>query len=231
MGVVLKASGQTNTNRVNLLSSSNLFYLIRFDPTNRVFTNGIIVSGSISVRSNNPAIPSYLEILDQDYTNPPHAYAYALYGSNGVFKITSGFPVGFQYMSFSNNANLLYILSDPVMQPTIGLPTAPYNINASNVVASGLVIATNGLVSYRSNTLNPTAVSPFPASNVAWVNTNNCNIEVYLNTNGVATITQIKKNGTVIANQLNSTLTLGLQPGESFTITYTGSVIGWQSPL
>ena len=95
------------------------------------------------------------------------------------------------------------------------------------VNVQGVASFTNGVASYRSNAIAPTSITA-PLTTVNWTNTINVNIQVYIDNSGV-TGTAIKKNGTQIFSSLVGDVTLGLQPGEYMSLTYTlgTPVITW----
>ncbi len=104
-------------------------------------------------------------------------------------------------------------------------------IDASgNLSTVAIMSATNGMASYRSNSLAPFAFT-FPATTVNWTNPINASIEVYIDNSGV-TGTVIKKNGGQIASSLVGDAIFGLQPGEYFSETFSvGTPVGKWSPF
>jgi hypothetical protein len=93
-----------------------------------------------------------------------------------------------------------------------------YN-STNSLIVPGLITATNGIATLRSNLLAPTAIT-FPNSTVNWTNPLNCNIELYID-NTAVTGTAIKKNGTQIFGGLSNDVTMHLQPGEFFSESYS----------
>lgn len=142
--------------------------------------------------------------------------------------IAAAQPSPFQRNQFSTN-----VLGEPIYAP-MGKSNA---VEISQNSATGIVnwMGTNGVIgamggfqSFRSNTIAPTSFT-FPATTVNWTNPLNCNIEVYVDNSGV-TGTSFKKNGTQIFSILTD-ITVGLQPGEFFSETFTiGTPSGRYSP-
>lgn len=90
--------------------------------------------------------------------------------------------------------------------------------------------ATNGVASYRSNLVAPASFT-FPATTVNWTNPLAVNIQVYIDNGGV-TGTSVRKNGVQIFTLMTGPATIGLQPGEYFSQTYTvGTPVGTYSPF
>lgn len=91
--------------------------------------------------------------------------------------------------------------------------------------SGGRLIATNGLdhadgvASHKSNLAAPTSIT-FPASGDDWTNPESFNVEVYIDNAGV-TGTIVKKNGSQIYSTFVGNIRIGLQPGETFSETYT----------
>jgi hypothetical protein len=101
---------------------------------------------------------------------------------------------------------------------------------AGNIASSSIGLFTNGVASYRSNTIAPAAFT-FPATTVNWTNPLSVNIQVYIDNSGV-TGTSIKKNGGQIFQLMTGPATIGLQPGEYFSETYSvGTPVGTYSPF
>lgn len=94
-----------------------------------------------------------------------------------------------------------------------------FTVTAAGDIAARNLNLTGGMSTLRSNKLAPTAIT-FPATTVPWTNNQTCNIELYIDNTGV-TGSVLTKNGTTIASGLVTFLTLGLQPGEYFSETYT----------
>lgn len=104
-----------------------------------------------------------------------------------------------------------------------------FNGGTSNYLG-GVTISQSGIGSTRSNLLAPTSFT-FPATTVNWTNPITTSIEVYIDNGGI-TGTAIKKNGTTISSSVVGDATLGLQPGEYFSETYTvGTPTGKWSPF
>lgn len=101
----------------------------------------------------------------------------------------------------------------------------------TNLIVRGTITATNGVASYRSNSIAPTTIT-FPATTVNWTNPISTSIQLYIDNTGV-TGTAIKKNGGTIGVPLiGSMVTIGLQPNEYFSVTYTaGTPVGSWSPF
>jgi hypothetical protein len=91
--------------------------------------------------------------------------------------------------------------------------------NLQGLQAAGVTYSTNGVASFRSNSLAPTSIT-FPASGANYTNPLNCSILIYIDNSGV-TGTVVKKNGTQIFSSLVGDMTIGLQPNEYFSETYT----------
>lgn len=89
----------------------------------------------------------------------------------------------------------------------------------TNLIVPGTITATNGVTSLRSNLVAPSSIT-FPATTVNWTNTNSFNIQVYID-NSAVTGTAIKKNGGTIFTSITGDATIGLQPNETFSETYT----------
>lgn len=99
------------------------------------------------------------------------------------------------------------------------LTNTSLSASGSTITNTGLIVSSSSFASYSSNKLAPLAIS-FPATTVPWTNTNSFNVEVYIN-NPTVTGTGITKNGTTIFTSVTGDCTIGLQPGETFSETYT----------
>lgn len=109
-----------------------------------------------------------------------------------------------------------------------GLTGLPNPTNQADVVSNALVTYVNTFFN-RSNRLAPTTFT-FPSSTVNWTNTNSFAIEVYIDCTGV-TGSSVTKNGQQIFSGLTADMTIGLQPGETFSVSYSlGSPTGRFSP-
>lgn len=105
-----------------------------------------------------------------------------------------------------------------------------YETNSATNIFSATVTNINGLSSLLSNTVAPSSLT-FPATTVNWTNTNNFNIQIYID-NGTVTGTAIKKNGGTIFSSVTGDATFILQPNETFSETYTiGTPVGKWSPF
>jgi hypothetical protein len=119
--------------------------------------------------------------------------------------------------------------------PSVGAQTLPTLTLANGTVLgatwfNGVLTSSNGVASKVGNLAAPTSIT-FPATTVTWTNTQAYNIQVYINNAGV-TGTLIKKNGTTISTSVTGNITIGLQPGEYFSETYTvGTPVGTWSPF
>lgn len=91
--------------------------------------------------------------------------------------------------------------------------------NTLNWNQIGGSILPGGVSTLLSNTLAPTSITA-PLTTVNWTNPINADIEVYIDNSGV-TGTSIKKNGTQIFSSLVGDVTIGLQPNEFISLTYT----------
>jgi hypothetical protein len=204
------AFAQTNVSTNNLWSITNLLTKLKFNPNYGYFTNSVGIDGTLTLRSNTP----YFSICEQSTNITLTEYVMSI--SNAVWTLDKGL-FGYAMLQLSNNAGVQYLTSAQAVQPTIGTPAEPYFIYGSNQFNSGKFYSSNGVSSLRSNTLALTAMT-FPGSTVGWPNPLDCTIQVYINNAGI-TLSAIKKNGSTIFTSGNATLLL--QPGESFSETYT----------
>lgn len=91
----------------------------------------------------------------------------------------------------------------------------------TQVLTAGTILSTNGIGSSFNNLAAPTTIS-VTASPFTFTAPAGFNIEVYI---GGGIVTAISKNATVIATGLTLTglTTIGVQPGETITVTYTSA--------
>jgi hypothetical protein len=139
-------------------------------------------------------------------------------------------PVRFD-LGASNNVCFNNIARFYAGQTVADLNPVGHNLIGPNIATNGLFYGTNdtlanrisgtiaGVGSYRSNAIGPVSFT-FPATTVNWTNPINANIEVYIDNSGV-TGTAIKKNGTQLFSSLVGDVTIGLQPGEYLSATYS----------
>jgi hypothetical protein len=119
---------------------------------------------------------------------------------------------GFHYAQIGTDGNYI--------QPSLAI-NASGNTTATHgtLDVNGVAWASGGFASARQNRSAPVAIT-FPGSSVNWTNPLPVNIQVYIDNAG-ATGTAINKNGTKIFSTLSPDVTINLQPGETFSETYT----------
>lgn len=136
--------------------------------------------------------------------NNTNVTLYPQAGSAGAIPLTITVPS-------SQNGDMLDWVNNGVV--------VAYLNSGGSFFTTGISSATNGFASSRSNGIAPFSFT-FPATTVNWTNTIPVNIEVYIDNSGV-TGTALKKNGTQIFSSLVGDVTLGLQPGEYISATYS----------
>jgi hypothetical protein len=137
-------------------------------------------------------------------------------GQNGNVLFESGNGLGgFLYAQLGADGNYI--------QPSLAI-NASGNAPATHGIldVNGVAWASDGFASARQNGSAPVAIT-FPSSGVSWTNPLSVNIQVYIDNAG-ATGTAINKNGTKIFSTLSPDVTINLQPGETFSETYTAGV-------
>lgn len=200
----------TNSGGSISISGSNILY----SGTNGS-TLALMQSGSTLVLNASNMVANF--------TNATHASMFSADGwsqTNGTGSVVSLVNSALQKNSINYDFGTLTTATFALAASSSSFQTAsPLSASGTNIVGQGLAIFTNGYSSYRSNGLAPYSITA-PASGATYNNTNNCNVEVYIDNSGV-TGTAIKKNGTQIFSSVIGDVTLQLQTNETFSITYT----------
>lgn len=193
------------TNGPYLSQTSNIAH----DGTNTGF--GIAVpTGMVHAHQGNTGLPNFLGSLNAA-ANTSIFYAEQLNAGGG------GVVEGSLIRVENRGANPSFYASANGVAPIIFEADGDvgFGTNAANVK----LLINGGLATTLSNKLAPTSIT-FPATTVPWTNTFAFNIQVYIDNAGV-TGTEIKKNGTIIFQLFTGPVTIGLQPGEYFSQTFS----------
>lgn len=219
----LKDSLATGTNSVNLTNSAaGTLPKSAADASWMPLTNAVAYSNS----SGLPVIGNALVIVGTNTfgaivvnpTNWPSSSGggiSALYATNDIIYDTN--TINGQAFRVDTNG-VMHISTNGVDVVSVGTNGMAIAAGSSNWFGTTVTVQ-GGLGTTRSNLLAPTALS-FPATTVNWTNPINTSIIVSID-NSAVTGTAIKKNGTTIFSSITGDASVGLQPGEYFSQTYT----------
>lgn len=199
---------------------------------NAVFNNTSALIEAIRLDGTYPSIRFSLNGVPKDYIATALS-ADSIIGGSGIGDLCLRSQGGQILLSSDGGTTGIKVVSGPNPVIRIGQnstwPTL-FGIGVSgntNLFINTGLGATNGLASFRSNSIAPFAITA-PATTVPWTNPINMNIQVYIDNSGV-TGTAINKNGGQIFSSLVGDVTIGLQPNEYISLTYTigTPVIKW----
>lgn len=187
-----------------------------------IYSNAVVGGGTNFFIVNDQGINAYGLIGQTWGLSDPHIIT-----TGDVFQWANGFG------ALRTNGSIVNVVRVPNATAYKGSGTSGQYVDiwqitdstgnaVTSVSSNGVFMATNGFASFRSNSIAPFSFT-FPATTVNWTNPINSDIEVYIDNSGV-TGTSFKKNGTQIFSSLVGDVTVGLQPGEYLSATYSVGV-------